>query len=172
MNVEECREKFPNKLRIVSLVFLLKGDEILLAMKKRGFGVGRWNGSGGKTNEGESVEEAAVREVEEEIGVTPTDLTKVAVLDFFFPLAPEDQNWNQQVHVFMSKKWTGEPSESEEMKPQWFNLKDIPYKEMWSDDILWLPDVLLGKKVKAGFVFGKNDTITSHEVKSDISDLI
>ncbi|CAN0505072.1 unnamed protein product, partial [Ectocarpus sp. 12 AP-2014] len=33
--------------------------EILLGMKKRGFGEGKWNGFGGKVESGESVEEAA-----------------------------------------------------------------------------------------------------------------
>ena len=37
-------------------------------MKKRGFGANRWNGYGGKTNEGESLEDAAIRELEEETG--------------------------------------------------------------------------------------------------------
>ena len=34
---------------------------ILLGMKKRGFGAGKWNGFGGKLEPGESVQEAAKR---------------------------------------------------------------------------------------------------------------
>ncbi|MDR0650832.1 MAG: NUDIX domain-containing protein [Candidatus Peribacteria bacterium] len=51
-----------------TLVFLfnLQG-QLLLAMKKRGFGVGKWSGPGGKVEEGESISQAAVREVEEEV---------------------------------------------------------------------------------------------------------
>ena len=36
------------KLRQATICLLRKNDEVLLAMKKRGFGVGKWNGVGGK----------------------------------------------------------------------------------------------------------------------------
>lgn len=54
-----------------TLLFLIKDDHVLLAMKKRGFGAGNWNGVGGKIEAGESIEQALVRECQEEIGVTP-----------------------------------------------------------------------------------------------------
>ena len=38
-------------MKKTTLCFLLKNDEVLLAMKKRGFGVGKWNGVGGKLKE-------------------------------------------------------------------------------------------------------------------------
>ena len=39
------------------------------------------------------------------------------------------------------------------MLPKWFKLSDIPYDQMWSDDILWMPKVFSGQKVKAEFIF-------------------
>ena len=39
------------------------------------------------------------------------------------------------------------------MKPQWFNHNDIPYDQMWTDDILWYPLLLSGKKFNAFFKF-------------------
>ncbi len=48
-----------------NLVFILRGDEVLLAMKKRGLGTGKWNGPGGKVKGKETPEEAAIRETEE-----------------------------------------------------------------------------------------------------------
>ena len=48
--------------------------QLLLGRKKRGFGEGKWNGFGGKLEPGETVEEAAVRELQEESGVTATQL--------------------------------------------------------------------------------------------------
>ena len=45
---------------ITNLVFILRGDEVLLAMKKRGLGVGKWNGPGGKVKGKETPEEAAL----------------------------------------------------------------------------------------------------------------
>ena len=40
---------------------------MLLGMKKRGFGTGKWNGFGGKVEVGETVADAAQRELEEEV---------------------------------------------------------------------------------------------------------
>ena len=36
------------KRKLLTLVFLREGGKVLLGMKKRGFGVGKWNGFGGK----------------------------------------------------------------------------------------------------------------------------
>lgn len=44
-----------NKLRKVTLCILFDKDRVLLAMKKRGFGVGKWNGAGGKLKDGETI---------------------------------------------------------------------------------------------------------------------
>ena len=67
-----------------TLLFLYKPKEkrILLAMKKRGFGEWKWNGVGGKLEGNETVQEAAVREAQEEISVItkPVDLTRVATV--------------------------------------------------------------------------------------------
>lgn len=51
----------PNKL--LTLLFVLEPSRVLLGMKKRGFGMGRWNGFGGKVQADESIEDAAIRHV-------------------------------------------------------------------------------------------------------------
>ncbi len=133
--------------------FLLRADgKVLLSMKKRGFGVGNWNGSGGKVQEGESVEEAAVREVSEEIGVTlaTKDLEKVYELNY---IKTDDPQWGMFVHGFIVRTWSGEPTESEEMKPAWFDLDKIPYDKTWADTRHWLLKVLAGEKVKGDFIY-------------------
>ncbi len=165
-------------MRDTTLLFLIKKSgaknglgqitDICLAMKKRGFGMGRWNGSGGKCNIGESIEDATIRETKEEIGVNISadnnyaDLHKVAELTFIFANKSE---WDQLVHVYFAEKWDGEPIESEEMRPVWFKIKDIPFKEMWPDDPFWLPKVIDGNMVKAKFRFGNGDAILEQKVE-------
>lgn len=154
-------------MRNSTLLFLIKKEdgnikEICLAMKKKGFGVGRWNGVGGKVEEGETVEESAIRETSEEINIKVLDLKKVAELYFTFSNKPD---WNQKVFAFLSEKWEGEPSESEEMNPDWFLVKDIPFNKMWPDDIFWLPKVLENNILKAQFTFGDNDIIESQNIE-------
>jgi ADP-ribose pyrophosphatase YjhB (NUDIX family) len=148
-------------MKQATLLFLLKDNQILLAMKKRGFGVGKWNGVGGKSKDNENIFDTAVRETQEEINVIPQNITQVATLNFYFKNKPE---WNQQVLVFTAHGWKREPSESEEMSPRWFDIKNIPFESMWPDDPFWLPLVLSGKKINATFTFGDNDVILDQKV--------
>lgn len=151
-------------MRQATLCLLIKDKEILLAMKKRGFGVGRWNGAGGKFDSkiDKNILEAAVRETKEEIGVDIKNPEKFGLFHFRFPHKPE---WDQDVHLFISKKWTGEPTESEEMMPKWFSFNEIPYNNMWPDDTYWMPHILKGEKVKADFLFAEGDKILKHNLK-------
>jgi len=148
---------------------LLRNDEICLAMKKRGFGIGKWNGIGGKVKDGETIKEAAIRELYEEIGVDANivDLENVGNIKFYFNEKPD---WNQQMHVYFINKWQGEPIESEEMAPKWYKKDQIPYEAMWVDDPYWLPKVLSGKKIEAEFYFNKDgaelDKFTVNELVS------
>lgn len=80
MTERETKESYPIK----TLCLLKKDHELLLAMKRRDWGTGRWNGPGGKPDEGESIEQAAIRETEEEVKVTPLSLRKTAHLYFTF----------------------------------------------------------------------------------------
>lgn len=152
-----------------TLVFLVKKssgkiNELCLAYKKRGFGANRWNGVGGKLiNLTETIQRAAIRETKEEISVVVDILHKVAELNFTFPHHP---TWNQLMNVFLADTWQGEPTESEEMKPQWFKVADIPYANMWPDDAFWLPEVLKGNLVKGEFEFANGDVISKQKVRT------
>ncbi len=152
-----------NKLTL-TLVFLRRDGQVLLAMKKRGFGVNRWNGVGGKIEMGETLDQALVRESREEIDVDPIHYEKSADIKFneYFKGRPTIMH----VHVYSCTKWEGEPTESEEMRPKWFDVDSVPYKDMWPDDPFWLPQVLAGDKIVANFTLDKNDKIISHEINT------
>jgi mutator protein MutT len=150
------------ELKKSTLLFLIEKDSVLLAMKKRGFGEGRWNGVGGKPEPGETIEQTAIRECEEEIEVIPGEFAQVATLNFYFPSTKAD--WNQQVIVYLCSKWRGVPKETEEMKPMWHKIADIPYDDMWKDDRYWLPEVLRGNFVSATFEFDDEDNVLNHNL--------
>lgn len=141
--------------KISTLCVIHRSRKILLGMKKRGFGAGRWNGFGGKLYEGETIEEGLKRETKEEAGVEINDFDKVGIIEFEFKGNPEIL----EVHIFRVIDFSGEPVESEEMKPQWFDQSDLPFDKMWPDDIHWFPLFLSGKKFRGRFLFGENDVI-------------
>ena len=46
------------------------------------------------------------------------------------------------------------------MRPQWFNIEEIPYDKMWPDDKYWYPIMFKGQKFKARMLFeGKTKLI-------------
>ena len=151
-------------MRQATPLFLIEDDKILLALKKRGFGVGKWNGVGGKPKQGESIDKAAIRECQEEISVTPEDLSKAAELTFYFPKTKPE--WDQKVTVYLCNQWQGSPKETEEMAPKWFSVEDIPYQKMWADDKFWLPKVLEGDCIEADFYFDDNNAVIKQKVKT------
>lgn len=146
--------------KILTLCLLHRDNRILLGMKKRGFGAGKWNGFGGKVESGESIEDAAKREVMEEAGIVVGDLEKMGTLDFEFKGNPEIL----EVHIYRATDFTGEPVESDEMKPQWYNLNEIPYDLMWADDRHWFPLFLNNQKFTGKFLFGDGDVILEKNI--------
>jgi 8-oxo-dGTP diphosphatase len=127
--------------------------------------MGKYNGFGGKVEPAETIERAAIREVEEEVSipVTEKDLDPVARLTFLYPADPDA---DKLAHVFLVAGWEGEPVESAEMRPAWFGVDDIPFERMWQGDVHWLPRVLAGERLLGRFVFGEdNETVVSWEVE-------
>lgn len=147
--------------KLLTLCMLREGDKLLLGMKKRGFGEGWWNGFGGKLHDGESLEQAAFRELKEESGIQAKSVKKKGILQFDFV----DDNKRLEVHVFQVVEYLGEPVESEEMKPQWFPVDQLPFEKMWPDDIHWLPIFLEGHLFRGYFSFDKEHKMLSHKVK-------
>ena len=140
--------------------FVYQPPRLLLGMKKRGFGAGRWNGFGGKLHEGETIEQAAIRETQEESKITIKQMERVGILDF----EPQGLAYILKVHIFKVLEYSGIPEETEEMKPQWFAEDQLPYAEMWHDDTYWFPLFLAGKKFRGGFLFNQEDMVVNHQL--------
>lgn len=156
------------EIQQATLCYLIKKDhgkitDVCLALKKRGFGEGHWNGVGGKVEPGEDLIQAMRREAGEEIGVEILLYKQVAIIDFHFP---HNADWNQTVHVFFSDHWQGEPVESDEVRPAWFSVSELDYTTMWPDDIYWLPRVLNGELIKAKFSMGEDQSILRQKVEA------
>lgn len=143
-------------MKPTTLCFVTRGPELLLGMKKNGFGAGKYNGFGGKIQDGETFRACAVRETWEESSllVKEEDLECIGLLDFRFPFSPELDHIG---YIYMVRKYEGVPLESEEMKPQWFSIGALPFDQMWEGDRVWLPKLLEGACVEGHVTFGEDN---------------
>lgn len=136
-----------------TLLFVRKGGRILLIEKKRGLGKGKVNAPGGRLEAGETPLQAAIRETQEEVLVTPTDVEEKGTIDFAFT-----NGYTLRCYVFVASGFTGRLGETPEAHPFWVSERKIPYERMWADDRIWLPLLLAGHAFKGRFYF-KDDLI-------------
>ncbi len=146
---------------VATLLFVVRGGEALLIRKKRGLGAGKINAPGGRLDPGETPSECAVREVQEELGVTPRAPRERGELSFQFA-----DGYSLHCHVFTADGCDGEAVETDEAVPRWTPLDAIPYDEMWRDDAVWLPRMLAGYGFRGRFVFD-GDAMLDHELTLD-----
>jgi len=141
--------------------------KILLGLKKRGFGVGKWNGFGGKVEASDkNILDAALRELKEEAGVSVSAIVQQGVLIFEFEGDPR----LHEVHVFRAEApVVGTLTESDEMYPKWFKLDEIPYNRMFADDEHWY-SLLFARRAFRGY-FRFDGDFMSHFVLEPLKDL-
>lgn len=169
MNTETYLEKFPPLTRAV-VGYLVTNDRVILGLRKKvswGLGENLISGIGGKVGDeeafkGESDEEALVRELREEVGVTLISYEKVGEITFLFPHKPK---WSSSVAAYLITQWQGEPQETEPIKPESFFKSSLPTEQMWDDNQYWVPLILEGKKVRAVFEYGEdNKTVVNSTI--------
>ncbi len=133
---------------LATLLFVVRSGQVLLIRKKRGLGAGKVNGPGGRVEAGETTEEGAIREVIEELCVTPTGVEWLGQHRFQFV-----DDYKLHVHVFRASDCVGEAQETDEAVPLWTPIDRIPYDEMWEDDRYWVPHLLAGRRFDGRWIF-------------------
>lgn len=145
---------------VATLLFVLRDGEALLIRKKRGLGAGKINAPGGRLDPGETPLQAAIREVQEEVLVTPTGVRPCGQHRFQFV-----DGYSLHVHVFASDGCDGVPGETDEAVPLWVPVDQIPYDDMWADDRLWVPLMLEGTPFSGRWIFD-GDAIVDHVLET------
>ena len=151
--------------RLYSLIFIrdLANNKVLLGFKKRGLGMNKWTGLGGKVEPNESLHDCAIREAKEECGLEIEDVKHTGCVEFQF-----ENNMNEilEVHVFCADKFRGELQECDEILPQWFDMDKLPYEKMWKDGVFWHPFMFDNKLFKAFFLFKEDqETILNYFIE-------
>jgi len=144
-----------------TLVFVIRDGMILLIDKKTGLGKGKINGPGGKVEPGESPEACAIRECQEELGITVSNLQYGGQHRFQFV-----DGYSIHVWVYRTSDYEGTPVETVEAKPLWVSLDDIPYERMWEDDRIWLPMLIRGELFQSRWIFD-GDRMLDYELLAD-----
>ena len=140
-----------------TLCFIIRDNQVLLIRKKRGLGAGKINAPGGRLEIGETPNECAIRETQEEVGLTPIAVQECGQLHFQFA-----DGYSLHCTVFTASDFSGELIETDEALPLWTAIDAIPYEEMWADDIHWLPGVLNGGTFRGYFHFDNETMLTNN----------
>lgn len=159
--------KYFDKIKQLTLVHVFdrENKKILLGLKKTGFGKGFYNGFGGKVEINETPFECAKRECKEEANIDVLNLKKYGLL--YFSFTNHNELW--EVHYYCTTKFNGKIKETNEMKPIWFEYKNIPYKNMWEDDIHWMKYPLNDKYFVGISYFNEKNKILNYQF-TDLND--
>jgi len=120
--------------KLMTLTIILKNDMILLGMKNRGMGIGKWNGFGGKVEHNETIDDAAKRyiifnnliihflsntletkiifffsEVKEECGLDVISMEKIGIIEFEYVGSEE----LLEGHIYLCYLFRGDIIESD-----------------------------------------------------------
>ena len=150
------------KLATLCYVIDKKQNAILMihrVKKINDYHQGKWNGLGGKFEFGESPEDCAFREINEESGLIVKKLNLKGFITF--PLFDGVEDW--YVFLFTSDEFTGELIDSAEGNLEWIPIKDLTKINLWDGDKLFIPWLFEDKFFSAKFIY-ENGTYVSHEV--------
>ena len=97
-----------------------KGEIFLSSRPESKVYAGYWELPGGNGERGETLKQALVRELEEELGVIPKAFKKVGCEEFSYPHA------DVRLHIFRCTRWEGTFTSKEGQKYGFFSEANLP----------------------------------------------
>ncbi len=139
-------------MKLATLCYLKRDGETLMLLrnkKRNDIHQGKWNGLGGKFEPGETPEECAVREVEEESGLRISNPKLCGLLTF--PKFKDEEDW--YVYVYTADEFDGELCESAEGQLSWIPDAELLALPLWEGDYSFLPWIEQGRFFSAKFEY-------------------
>lgn len=119
----------------------------------------KWNGLGGKFEQGESPEECATREIKEESGLTVNEITMKGFITF--PMFDGKEDW--YVFLFVSDNYEGKIIDSKEGTLAWIPNEKLTEINLWDGDRIFIPWLFQDKFFSAKFNY-KDGEFVDYEV--------
>lgn len=116
---------------VVDILVLQDGKILLVRRAPHLLSGGKWGLVGGFTNQGETLEQNAHREILEETGYKIIDLKLIAIVDN--PQRPDDRKNIAFVYTAQASKKVGEP-DNESSEVRWFELDKLPKEDEFAFD--------------------------------------
>jgi len=150
-------------VQLATLCYLMDGERTLMLhriKKKNDVHEGKWNGLGGKFEAGETPEECAIREVQEESGL----LMKSPRMHGFitFPMFDGKKDW--YVFLFTAREFEGELIDSLEGKLEWILNDQLLKLNLWEGDRIFIPWLFQEKFFSAKFIY-ENGNLKNYSVE-------
>lgn len=150
-------------MKLATLCYIKDSGKTLMLhriKKENDMHEGKWNGLGGKIDEGETPEECVIREVKEESGITIKNPVMKGILTF--PAFDDNDEW--RVFVFTASEYEGTPAKSNrEGNLEWVDDDNILGLNLWEGDKYFLKWMNENKFFSAKFNY-KNGRLVSHNV--------
>lgn len=124
-------------MKLSTLCYIQRDNQTLMLhriKKENDMHAGKWNGLGGKFEEGETPEECAIREIEEESGLIAKDITLKGFLTF-----PDFSRWETwHVWLYLVTDSLGKLIESNEGELAWIDNEKIYDLNLWEGDKIFM----------------------------------
>lgn len=149
-------------MKVATLCYVRQNGRTLMihrVKKANDMHQGKWNGLGGKLIGGETPEECAIREIEEESGLHVGRLMLKGLLTF--PQFANDEDW--YAFVFVAEQPTGDLIESPEGDLAWIDDLDLLKLNLWEGDRVFIPWLDQAGFFSAKFNY-KNGRYMDHQV--------
>lgn len=138
--------------------FCFKGDKVLVTKYKNGNKkAGYYEIPGGKIEEGETLNQAVIREVKEETGIVVKTMKQKGIMTVEYP------NKKFIFNTFISNKFDGEPQDFEDNTSEWMDIKELLQKEKILSNIMILDRFFIKGLIDENYNFKMNIKVDEQE---------